>query len=394
MALTLKNKVSGGLRKVSSAVVNTPGVKLPSTIEKSSVRTLPQLPEKFPATVIHPPKTDGTEDGAALPSGSTKLSSGGGAGSSSGESSPASSSPSAPAAQAREALPQFAAPAEDEAARLRYESALSAFEQKRGEAPSYESQYDEQIRALYDQITGRAPFRYDSATDPLYQQYAQRYTEQGAEAMRDTMGRAAALTGGYGSSYAQSVGQQQYDAYLRRLADILPQTYGMALDAYEAEGDELARRYDLAASRERSDYERYLDSLGQYDRELALARSDVDDAREELRYGDETAYRRAVDDYNRRTAEDKVDYSRKQDAYDRLVRLIAAGYSPSAAEYAQAGMSPAQGAALMTQATAASSPTVIIRREKTSGKSSSSKSSSSKRSSSKGIKKTQGSLKK
>ncbi len=389
MAITLKDKVSGGAKKVSSAVVNTPGVKPPSTIEKSSVRTLPQLPEKFPATVIHPPK-------AGTASGAVKAVSGGGAGSSSGgsASSAASAASASAAAPARAELPRFAAPAEDEAARLRYESALAALEQKRDETPTYESQYDEQIRSLYDQITGRAPFRYDSATDPLYQQYARRYTEQGAEAMRDTMGRAAALTGGYGSSYAQSVGQQQYDAYLRRLADVLPQTYGMALHAYEAEGDELTRRYELTAAREKSEYERYLDSLGQYNRELALARSDVDDAREALRYGDETAYRRAVDDYNRRMAEDKLDYSREQDAYDRLVRLIAAGYSPSAAEYAQAGMSPAQGAALMAQATAPGSPTVIIRREKASGKSSSSKRSSSKSSSSKGVKKTQGSLKK
>lgn len=387
MAITLKDKVSSGAKKVSSAVVNTPGVKPPSTIEKISVRTLPQLPEKFPATVIHPPK-------AETASGAVKAVSGGGAGSSSGGSASSAASVSSAAAPARAELPRFAAPAEDEAARLRYESALAALEQKRDETPTYESQYDEQIRSLYDQITGRAPFRYDSATDPLYQQYARRYTEQGAEAMRDTMGRAAALTGGYGSSYAQSVGQQQYDAYLRRLADVLPQTYGMALNAYEAVGDELTRRYELTAAREKSEYERYLDSLGQYNRELALARSDVDDAREELRYGDETAYRRAVDDYNRRMAEDKLDYSREQDAYDRLVRLIAAGYSPSAAEYAQAGMSPAQGAALRAQATAPGSPTVIIRREKKSGKSSSSKRSSSKSSSSKGVKKTQGSLKK
>lgn len=387
MAITLKDKVSSGAKKVSSAVVNTPGVKPPSTIEKSSVRTLPQLPEKFPATVIHPPKTENA-------SGAVKAVSGGGAGSSSGGSGSSAASASSAAAPARAELPRFAAPAEDEAARLRYEGALAAFEQKRDETPTYESQYDEQIRSLYDQITGRAPFRYDSATDPLYQQYARRYTEQGAEAMRDTMGRAAALTGGYGSSYAQSVGQQQYDAYLRRLADVLPQTYGMALNAYEAVGDELTRRYELTAAREKSEYERYLDSLGQYNRELALARSDVDDAREALRYGDETAYRRAVDDYNRRMAEDKLDYSREQDAYDRLVRLIAAGYSPSAAEYAQAGMSPAQGAALMAQATSPGSPTVIIRREKASGKSSSSKSSSSKSSSSKGVKKAQGSLKK
>ena len=194
--------------------------------------------------------------------------------------------------------------------------------------------------------------------------------------MRDTMGRAAALTGGYGSSYAQSVGQQQFDAYLRRLADVLPQTYGMALDAYRAEGDELQRRYDLTAGLEKSDYERYLDSLGQYNRDLALARADVDDAREALRYGDETAYSRAVDDYNRRVAADKLAYSRRQDAYERLVRLLAAGYTPSAEEYAQAGMSPAQGAALL--APAESGPTVIVRTQKTDAKSRSTKKTASK----------------
>ena len=275
-----------------------------------------------------------------------------------------------------------------------YAATMAALKQAEQELPDFTSSYDGEIGRLFEKIVQRPAFQYDPEGDPLFNSYRDRTVREGRLAMRDTMGQAAHLTGGYGSSYGQAVGQQQYDAYLRRLADVLPQTYGMALHAYEAEGDELTRRYELTAAREKSEYERYLDSLGQYNRELALARSDVDDAREELRYGDETAYRRAVDDYNRRMAEDKLDYSREQDAYDRLVRLIAAGYSPSAAEYAQAGMSPAQGAALMAQATAPGSPTVIIRREKASGKSSSSKRSSSKSSSSKGVKKTQGSLKK
>lgn len=205
--------------------------------------------------------------------------------------------------------------------------------------------------------------------------------------MRDTMGRATALTGGYGSSYAQSVGQQQYDAYLQRLADILPDTYGMALDAYKAEGDELQRRLDTTAALEKSDYGRYLDELGQYNRSLDRAQEDADRARSEMLYDEDRAYSRAEDDYARRLAAQK-------DAYARLLKLIDAGYRPSAQELALAGLSSAQGAALMAQATAPSSPTVIIRSEKASEKSSSSKRSSSKISSSKGVKKTQGSLKK
>ena len=67
---------------------------------------------------------------------------------------------------------------------------------------------------------------------------------------------------------------------------------------------------------------------------------------------------------------------RRQDAYERLVRLLAAGYTPSAEEYAQAGMSPAQGAALL--APAESGPTVIVRTQKTDAKSRSTKKTASK----------------
>ena len=84
----------------------------------------------------------------------------------------------------------------------------------------YDSKYDEQLADLYNQITQRKPFEYSTDDDMLYQQYLQKYTQQGQQAMRDTMGQAAALTGGYGSSYGQAVGQQTYDAYLRQLNDI------------------------------------------------------------------------------------------------------------------------------------------------------------------------------
>ena len=356
-----------------SAVVNTPGVKPPATVPEDRVEILRHLPQKKGATIVPPPGSGSASSPETAGGAYNAVGSYGAAG---GDEAKESVSAVLPEAPAREEAAAFRAPEADRAAQLRYESALAALERKQGEAPHYDSRYDEQIRQLYEQITGRRPFRYDSATDPLYQQYAQRYSEQGAQAMRDTMGRAAALTGGYGSSYAQSVGQQQFDAYLRRLADVLPQTYGMALDAYRAEGDELQRRYELAAGLEKSDYERYLDSLGQYNRDLALARADVDDAREALRYGDETAYSRAVDDYNRRVAADKLAYSRRQDAYERLVRLLAAGYTPSAEEYAQAGMSPAQGAALL--APAESEPTVIVRTQKTDAKSRSTKKTASK----------------
>ena len=58
--------------------------------------------------------------------------------------------------------------------------------------------------------------------------------------MRDTMGQAAHLTGGYGSSYGQAVGQQQYDAYLQKLGDAMPELYGAAFKRWQAEGEAMS----------------------------------------------------------------------------------------------------------------------------------------------------------
>ena len=260
------------------------GLSLPATVEQPSLRQLPRIPEAAEETAART---------RALPSSAAR-----------GPSAAAEGTSSAPAqGQSRDL--SFHMPGEDPDAKLRYESALAELEALRDAAPRYDSRYDEQIRSLYDRLTSRGPFRYDSATDPLYQQYRQSYVQLGQNAMRDTMGQAAALTGGYGSSYAQSVGQQQYDAYLRRLADVLPETYGMALQSWQAEGQDLQRRYSAAAALEQSDYERYLDELAQYNRSLDRARSDLDTAYERQFAEDERAYRRAVDDYNRRLDEDE-----------------------------------------------------------------------------------------
>ncbi len=260
------------------------GLSLPATVEQPSLRPLPRIPETAEETAART---------RSLPSSASR-----------GPSAAAAEASSAPAqGQSRDL--SFHMPGEDPDAKLRYESALAELEALRDAAPRYDSRYDEQIRSLYEQLTSRGPFRYDSATDPLYQQYRQSYVQLGQNAMRDTMGQAAGLTGGYGSSYAQSVGQQQYDAYLRRLADVLPETYGMALDTWKAEGQDLQRRYSAAAALEQSDYERYLDELAQYNRSLDRARSDLDTAYERQFAEDERAYRRAVDDYKRRLDEEE-----------------------------------------------------------------------------------------
>lgn len=108
--------------------------------------------------------------------------------------------------------------------------------------------YIEQLNSLYDQIMNRKPFQYDLNGDLLYRQMADQYTQLGQQAMRDTMGQAAALTGGYGNSYAQQVGNQAYQQYLTYLNEQIPGLYDRAYNVWQNEGDRLLERYQLAAS--------------------------------------------------------------------------------------------------------------------------------------------------
>lgn len=108
--------------------------------------------------------------------------------------------------------------------------------------------YVDQLNSLYDQIMNRKPFQYDLNGDLLYRQMADRYTQLGQQAMRDTMGQAAALTGGYGNSYANQVGNQAYQQYLTALNDNIPKLWDRAYQVYQDQGDQLMQQYQLAAA--------------------------------------------------------------------------------------------------------------------------------------------------
>ena len=95
------------------------------------------------------------------------------------------------------------------------------------------------LKAMLDKILNRDPFKYDFNADPMYQMYKDRYLQQGRMAMQDTMGDAAALTGGNGNSYAATAGQQAYQSYLQGLNDRIPDLRDFAYNAWLNEGDRM-----------------------------------------------------------------------------------------------------------------------------------------------------------
>ena len=110
-------------------------------------------------------------------------------------------------------------------------------------------------------LENREKFSYDVNGDALYQQYKDQYTTQGKMAMMDTMGQAAAMTGGYGNSYAQSVGQQTYQGYMQQLTDKIPELWQMAYDKYNQEGQELKDRISIYGSLYNTEYGEHRDAV-------------------------------------------------------------------------------------------------------------------------------------
>ena len=170
--------------------------------------------------------------------------------------------------------------------------AQAMLQQQMAQKPgAYQSTWKDQLNGTIAQILNRDKFSYDLNGDALYQQYADQYTTQGKLASMDVMGQAAAMTGGYGNSYAQQVGQQAYQGYLQQLNDVVPELYGMALDQYNQEGQQLYDQAAIMAQMEDQEYGRYQDQLSQY-------YTDLNYLTENARYMSETEYQKALDEFN------------------------------------------------------------------------------------------------
>lgn len=120
---------------------------------------------------------------------------------------------------------------------------------------------EEDLGNIMQSILDNKKFSYDLNGDALYQQYKDKYTQQGKMAMRDTMGQAAAMTGGYGNSYAQAVGNQAYQASLDNLNDIVPELYQMAYDRYNQERQDMYNKYGMLSGERENQYGLWLDGL-------------------------------------------------------------------------------------------------------------------------------------
>lgn len=106
---------------------------------------------------------------------------------------------------------------------------------------------------------------FDIATDPnfgaLYNQYKDHYSKQAKLAMDDAIGKASAMTGGYGNSYAQSLGNQMYNERMDEMNNVLPELYNIAYGQYKDNKNDLLNKADLYGGLAQQEYENYIIKL-------------------------------------------------------------------------------------------------------------------------------------
>ena len=174
--------------------------------------------------------------------------------------------------------------------------------------------YGQAIQDQIAKINNRKDFTYDLNADALYQQYKDQYITGGKYAMMDVMGQAAALTGGYGNSYASTAGNQAYQAYLQKLNDVVPDLYRLALDKYNQEGQDMKDMLNIYNNQYNQEYGEYRDQVADWQTELARLQDQYyNEANMDYsQYADQRDYYANM--YNN---ERNFDYGQYSDAYQR-----------------------------------------------------------------------------
>lgn len=190
----------------------------------------------------------------------------------------------------------------------------------------FSSKYQGQIDSIVDSILGREEFKTDQVFESdLYNNLRDQYMAAGDKAMRDTMGAAQAASGGYGSSFAQSVGQQAYDQSLSQFNNVALDVYDRVYNQYLQEGQELYNQLGMLNQQDSIDYGRYRDQVadwmadrdyyaGRYDSAWGQDMSTYQQAQQMQQWAEQYAYQKTQDALAQQNWQAQFDYQKEQDA--------------------------------------------------------------------------------
>ena len=186
------------------------------------------------------------------------------------------------------------------------------------------TRYTETLNSLIDEYRNRGDFKYDPNADMLYQNYLSAMQNAGQLAMKDTMGQAAALTGGYGSTYATAAANGAYNNYMQKANDSLADYYKLALEDYNREGNEMLQNINLVADQDANEYSRLMNEY-----EMAMNKANTLYEREYNDYANalNQAYKYDTLEEEKRQFNENMAYKNDvltQEAYEKALASIPA----------------------------------------------------------------------
>lgn len=180
-------------------------------------------------------------------------------------------------------------------------------------APEYAGDPYQAQRDQYLQNAANMEWNYNPDTDPVWQAYQKQYRREGQRATEDTLGRYAAMTGGMPSTAAVTAASQAGDYYASQLSDKLPEVYQQAYQRYLQEYQRQLGLSDAYNQYGQLDYQKYLDQLGQFNKDRNFAYGAARDNQSLGRQQTEDQYKRYLDALSQANYEDETAYNRYRD---------------------------------------------------------------------------------
>lgn len=113
------------------------------------------------------------------------------------------------------------------------QNAIAKRDSLEGGDQAIRDKYADPIQNAIDQVSKYSEFKYDVESDPIWNSIKSQYQRNATMGMREAMGDAANLTGGYVSSYSQQAGQQAYQNQIAGMTDIIPELQNSALNVFQ-----------------------------------------------------------------------------------------------------------------------------------------------------------------
>ena len=136
--------------------------------------------------------------------------------------------------------------------------------EKNNKPGEYQGSWVDTLNNKVNSYLNQDPYSYKSQNDANYQAARNEYINNGQKAMKDTMTQASALTGGYGNTYAQSVGQQQYNSQMDNLSQKAVEYEQQAYNRYLGDREQQLNAINTLQNLDNTEYSRYRDSVNDY----------------------------------------------------------------------------------------------------------------------------------